>query len=144
MVRYLLDTVTISELRKDRPAETVIRFLEITADEHLFLSVLTIGEIADGIDRMPVGARRTRLMEWFRDTQVSYADRILPIDGDIAEHWGKLSAIVHRLGRRLQIVDGLIAATALVHDLTVVTRNVKDFDGTGVRIMNPWHNDDAF
>ena len=142
MVKVLLDTVVISELTKDSPQLSVIRFLATIGDDDAFLSVMTIGEIADGIDRMPVGARRNRYAQWFREIQQTFTTRILPVDEHIAEEWGRLSASIHRMGGRLEVVDGLMAATALVHHLTVATRNVRDFERTGVPIVDPWLDED--
>ncbi|HYI24687.1 MAG TPA: type II toxin-antitoxin system VapC family toxin [Thermomicrobiales bacterium] len=142
MVSYVLDTVTISEMRKEPSNASVIRFLETTDNERLFLSVMTIGEIFDGIDRMPFGARRNEFLVWLLDIKESYGERIISVDEAIAERWGQLSALVHRAGGQLKVVDGLIAATAQVHGLTVVTRNAKDFEPTGVPIINPWLDED--
>lgn len=142
MVNYLLDTVTVSEMRKTPSNASVVRFLDTIESENVFLSVLTIGEMMDGIGRMPIGARRTSFLEWLRETRASFSDRILPVDEEVAEEWGRLRALVHREGGRLQAVDGLIAATAQVHGLTVVTRNVKDFEQTGVALLNPWLDED--
>lgn len=143
MVSYLLDTVVISELRKDPPRQSVKTFLDEVHDDQIFLSVITIGEIADGIGRMPAGARRTMYEEWFLGIRVSFGDRVLPIDVEVADVWGRLSAAAHRAGGRLDVADGLIAATALANGLTVVTRNVRDFRQTGVRIFDPWASSDG-
>ena len=142
MVNYLLDTMVISELRKDPPQPSVIQFLEDVVFAEAFLGVITIGEIADGIGRMPAGARRVAYATWLHDIRELFVDRVLPVSEDVAELWGQLSATVHRSGRKLDVADGLIAATALAHGLTVVTRNVKDFRETGVRITDPWQGSD--
>ena len=102
------------------------------------MSVITIGEIANGIELMPLGARRLAYGVWFTELQQSFADRILVIDDGIAHQWGVLAARIKRSGGSLDVPDGLIAATALVHGLTLVTRNVDDFAATGVPIVNPW------
>jgi predicted nucleic acid-binding protein len=142
MVSYVLDTVTLSELRKDPPRESVVRFIDEIPNDRLFLSVITIGEIANGIDRMPFGNRRTAFLEWLREIQMLFSGNILPIDEAIAERWGRIDAAVRRKGGKLDVPDGLIAATAMAHNLTVVTRNVKDFEPTGVPIINPWLDGD--
>jgi len=126
VVSYILDTEVISELRKHPPRQSVIQFLQALDDDQPFLSVITIGEIAEGIGRMPSGARRTMVANWFLHIRMSFADRVLRVDEETAELWGQLSATVHRAGGRLDVADGLIAAAALAHGLTVVTRNTKD------------------
>lgn len=142
MVSYVLDTMVISELRKDSPQQSVMRFLGEIHDAQAFLSVITIGEIADGIGRMPAGARRTMFAGWFLDVRRSFSDRILPVDEEIAEIWGRMSATVHRAGGKLDVADGLIAATALANDLTIATRNVRYFRETGVPTFDPWDGND--
>ncbi len=143
MVKYLIDTVVISELIKDPPQQSVIQFLDTIGNQHAFISVMTIGEIVNGIDRMPPGSHRTRYAEWLRETRNTFTAHILPVDEEVAEQWGQLSALVHRTGGKLDVADGLIAATAFVHSLTVVTRNVSDFERTGVPFVNPWLDEEA-
>ena len=101
--------------------------------------MLTIGEICKGIATLPASQKRTTLQDWL-DTDVRswFAGRILPVTEAIAERWGYLAATAKQQGMTLAVVDGVIAATALHHDLTVVTRNVKDFAGLGVDVFNPW------
>ena len=99
---------------------------------------MTFAEIRRGIELLPTGKRRTQLEEWQDDLQVSFADRLLPVTKAIGDRWAVLSAQAQRRGTPLAIMDGLIAATALEHDLTVVTRNIKDFTGLGVALFNPW------
>jgi toxin FitB len=134
---YLFDTNVVSETRRLRPDPRVLAFLAKAeeAQAETFISVLTLGELRKG-----VAARRDRtspataaLVAWVGEIETGFADRVLGIDTAIARLWGELSAI-----HRLPIVDTLIAATALVHDLTLVTRNVRDVAATGAHILNPW------
>jgi toxin FitB len=136
---YLVDTNIPSELTRERPDARVSVFLAKAAQRSVFLSVLTIGEICKGIAELPASQRRTGLQDWL-DINVRqwFAGRILPVTELIAERWGHLAAAAKQKGMTLAVVDGVIAATALHHDLIVVTRNVKDFAGLGVNIFNPW------
>jgi len=118
-----------------------VEFLERIGKESIYLSVLTLGEIRKGVASLPAGKRRRLLEEWIEDTlRPWFANRILPVTEEIVERWGLLGAEAKRRGAVLAVVDGLIAATALEHDLTVLTRNVSDFSGTGVTIVNPWES----
>jgi predicted nucleic acid-binding protein len=116
-----------------------VEFLRIVDKEGVFLSVMTIGEICKGIATLPVSQRRATLQDWLDiDVRSWFAGRMLPVTEAIAERWGHLAATAKQRGLTLAVVDGVIAATALHHDLTLVTRNVKDFHGLGVNISNPW------
>ena len=116
-------------------------WLEDADDEQLFLSVITIGEVMEGLTAMPVGKRRSGIQLWINDVlRPWFAGRVLPVDETIAERWGVLAGQRRLQGRPLGVADGLIAATALEHDLTVVTRNVKDFESLGVMVFNPWNS----
>ena len=139
MAGSLLDTNVLSEFARAQAADQrVDRWLKATPDETLFASVLTFAEIRRGIELLPTGKRRIQLEEWQDDLQVSFADRLLPVTKAIGDRWAVLSAQAQHRGTPLAIMDGLIAATALEHDLTVVTRNIKDFTGLGVALFNPW------
>ena len=139
MTGFLLDTNVLSEFARARTADQrVDRWLKATSEVILFASVLTFAEIRRGIELLPAGKRRTQLEEWQDDLRISFAARLLPVTKSIGDHWAVLSAQAQRGGTPLDIMDGLIAATALEHDLTVATRNVKDFAGLGVRVFNPW------
>lgn len=106
----------------------------------VFLSVVVMGEIVFGIERMAPGPARRALEDYYADLKIVYADRILPVTEEIAESWGELRARLSRGGRSLPLADGLLAATALRHDLAIMTRNVRDFEGTGARLLNPWED----
>jgi predicted nucleic acid-binding protein len=134
-VKYLLDTNVISELRVRRLNSGVAQFFSTAVASSLYLSVLTLGELRKGALQKrrtdPEGARQ--LITWLTGLEEIYAERIFPVDQRIATLWGKLSA-----DRSRPVVDTLLAATALAHDLTLVTRNVKDVSGLGVKLLNPW------
>jgi predicted nucleic acid-binding protein len=136
---YLVDTNIPSELSRERPDARVATFLANAGQSRVFLSVLTIGEICKGIAELPASQKRTGLQDWL-DIEVRswFAGRILPVTEAIAERWGNLAAAAKQKGMTLAVVDGVIAATALHHDLTIVTRNVKDFTGLGADVVNPW------
>jgi len=121
-----------------RPHQHVDRWLKATPEESLFASVLTYAEIRRGIELLPSGKRRAQLEQWLEDVLVSFEARLLPVTKAIVDRWAVLSAQAQRKATPLPIIDGLIAATALEHDLTLVTRNVKDFARLGVTILNPW------
>jgi predicted nucleic acid-binding protein len=136
---FLLDTNVISELIKSEPDGNVLRWIEETEETVLFLSVLTLGEIRNGVDGLGPGKRRGRLESWLTvDLRLRFQGRILSADEAIAERWGTLSATAAKKGRPVPVIDGLLAATALHHDLMLVTRNDMDVRGTGVATLNPW------
>lgn len=134
-MKYLLDTSVVSETRRKSPDPNVMAWFRRTEPSALHLSVLTLGEIAKGIAslvrRDPAAGRA--LGSWFDGLRLHYADRLLNVDGDIAEAWGQLSAV-----RPLPVIDGLIAATALTHGMTLVTRDRRAAADTGVAIIDPW------
>ncbi len=133
---YLLDTNVVSELRKrDRCDGNVAAWYTGVSDDELFLSVLVLGEIRRGIER--IRDRDTQqcaaLEQWLQDVTRRYAQRIVPIEERVADAWGQLYYI-----RNVPVVDGLMAATAKVHNLTLVTRNTHDVQGLGVNLLNPF------
>ena len=139
MKKYLVDTNIPSELTRETPDARVAAFLRNAGKESVFLSVMTIGEICKGIDMLPVSPKRSTLEDWLdNDVRSWFAGRILPVTESIAERWGHLAGTAKQQGFPFAVVDGLIAATALEHSLTLVTRNVKDFAGLGVVLLNPW------
>lgn len=136
---FLLDTNVISELVKPEPDANVVRWIEETDESLLFLSVITIGEIRKGVERLTPGRRRGRLESWLRiDLRARFHNRILPVDESVAERWGELSAVAAPNGKPVPVLDGLLAATAAHYDLMLVTRNVQDVAGTTVPTLNPW------
>jgi len=139
MSGFLLDTNCISEAVRERPEPRVLSWLGATEEALLHLSVLTLGEIRKGVAALTPGKRRTLLETWLEmELQVRFAGRILPIDVAVADRWGELAAAVRAKGAALSTVDGLLAATAFHHKLTIVSRNVQDFAHTQVPVFNPW------
>ena len=139
MSGFLLDTNCISELVKPKPEARVLEWMEAVDETLLYLSVLTMGEIRRGLAGLAQGKRRTILENWLEvELQPRFSGRIVPIDTAIADRWGLLSAEAKRSGKPLSIIDGLLAATALHHNLTVVSRNISDFANTHVPVLNPW------
>ena len=139
MSGFLLDTNIPSELTHQRSNSQVERWLDEANDQELYFSVISLGEILKGITILPASKRREGLQEWLDSTlRPWFEGRVLPVTAPIAERWGVLAG-EHRLkGRQIKVADGLIVATALEYDLTIVTRNVRDFGGLGVAIFNPW------
>jgi predicted nucleic acid-binding protein len=136
---FLLDTNVLSELIKPRPDGGVVQWVAGTAEARMFLSVLTLGEIRKGIAGLPMGVRRARLESWLdEDLRARFQDRVLPIDEAVADRWGTIAAMAAAAGRPLPVIDGLLAATALDRNLTLVTRNAIQIAGTGARVLNPW------
>ncbi len=139
MSGFLLDTNVISELVKPKPNPNVTKWIDATDEELLYLSVLTLGEIRRGIASLPDAARRVKLETWLdRELVLRFSDRILPIDLAIADRWGRLTGTAAARKSPLPVIDGLLAATAVHHDLTLVTRDTKHLTGTGVTFFNPW------
>lgn len=139
---FLLDTNVLSEFKRAQaPNSKVVAWLRSTSPDSLWTSVLNFGEIRKGIERLPPGRRRTDLELWLeRDLARWFEYRLVPISKAIADRWGILAAHGLAQGASLPSVDGLIAATALEYDLTLVTRNVRDFASLDVRILNPWES----
>lgn len=136
---YLLDTCTLSELVLPRPNTGVMRFFANTGPDDAGLSVMTVGELVKGVDELPAGKRRTTLSDWVHQQLLpTYRDVILGVDEPIATLWGRMLSASKRAGRPGDMVDLLIAATAIQHGLTIVTRNEKDFLRTGAKLLNPW------
>jgi toxin FitB len=139
MSGFLLDTNCISELIRSRPEPRLMDWMRAADESLLYLSVLTLGEIRKGAAILPQSKRRTYVESWLElDLQVRFSGRILAIDNAVADRWGWLTAEAQRKGRSLAAIDGLLAATALHHNLTVVSRNVSDFAKTQVLVLNPW------
>lgn len=133
---YLLDASVLSELVRPRPSRRVLDWFRGIPGEALHLSVLTVGEIRSGVERLGPGARKEKLRVWLETDLVEwFEDRILPVDAAVADRWGRLLADV---GRSVPAVGSLLAATALHHDLRLVTRNAKDFAYPGLEVVDPW------
>ncbi len=133
---YLLDTNVLSETRKRQPAAGVAGWFAATPSDRLYVSVLTLGEIEQGIAKVRGRGDRHQaaaLERWLKDVQAGFEDRVLPVTIPVAAAWGR-----QQYAKPLPMIDALIAATARVHGLTMVTRNVKDFELTGVQVLNPF------
>lgn len=135
---YLLDTNVLSETKRPMPSADVMRWLEEQVATDLHVSALTVGEIRKGLLRLGHGARRSDLAEWLDQAVAAFADRILPVDTRVAEAWAQLNSRHRQLGAVVDVIDELIAATALANDLTLVTRNMRHFESAGCRLLSPW------
>ncbi len=141
MKGFLLDTNCVSELVRVRPESRVVEWFESTEESILYLSVLTFGEIRKGLASLAPSRKRASLESWLEaDLNTRFQGRVLPVDQAVADRWGWLAADAKRRGKRLAVVDGLLAATALQHNLTLVSRNTADFHGVAVDVFNPWEN----
>ena len=139
MSAFLLDTNVISELIKPKPEPKVTRWIDGTDEELLFLSVLTLGEIRKGVVLLPRSVRRTALEAWLsKELPSRFSNRILSVDQEVADQWGHLSGLTSARGVHVGVIDGLLAATAIEHNLTLVTRDTRDVAATGVTLFNPW------
>ncbi|MGA3189537.1 MAG: type II toxin-antitoxin system VapC family toxin [Bryobacteraceae bacterium] len=138
---FLIDTNVVSEFVRPAPSLRVKRWFEIADPELLFASVITFGEIRLGIEDLPKGRRRADLEQWLDEGVPEwFQTHLLPVTQPIADRWGQLTSLAKRRGVTVSIADGLIAATAIEHGLTLVTRNEKDFSAIGVPIFSPWQD----
>jgi len=138
-LKYLLDTCLVSELVRKKPNHKVLKWVADCDEDLTFLSVLTLGEIQKGISKLDLKKKRSALQMWLdSELRERFRDRILPITEDIAQAWGVLRGEAETTGIVLPTIYGLIGATAVTHNMTVVTRNVTDLIKTGAKILNPW------
>ena len=134
---YLIDTNAISELRRREPEPRVMQWFERKPAGLLYLSVLSLGEIRRGVEKLEAGDRQKALRSWLEhNLPAFFAGRLLPIDAAVAHRWGRLLA---EMGRPLPAIDSLLAATALEHNLVLITRNLKDLANLPVAVENPWN-----
>ena len=139
-MNYLLDTCLLSELQKPQPDAGVVAWISDIDEARLFVSVLSLGEIQKGVARLENGRRKNAFQHWLEhDLLVRFEGRILPLDLDMALEWGLVSAANESRGKPAPVVDGQLAVTAIVRNLTLVTRNDKDFSGFPVKVLNPWN-----
>lgn len=138
-MNYLLDTCVLSEYTRRKPDAKVIRWVEGMDEEKMFLSAITIGEIKHGIERLPASHRKDELLNWLNnDLLERLGQRVLPIDSQTMLLWGALVARMENAGNPMALMDSLIVASALQHNLILVTRNARDFLPCGVQVINPW------
>jgi toxin FitB len=138
---FLLDTNVVSEWVKPRPDPGVVAWCASIDEDRTFISVVTLAELRHGIERLPIGRRRLRLEEWLEHELLSRFDgRILSIDVAIGDAWGKVVARADKTGQPANTMDAFLAATAELHQLTVVTRNIGDFRKLTNSVINPWNN----
>jgi toxin FitB len=138
-MKYLLDTCVISELVSKRPNSNVVEFVDSLDNDDVYLSVITIGEIIKGIEKLPRSKRKQELHTWLKEDLIArFSGKVIPIDNDVITEWGSLTARLKLAGSPMPAMDALIAATALTYSFALVTRNVSDFDDSGVEIVNPW------
>jgi toxin FitB len=138
-MNYLLDTCVISELVAKRPNSQVIAWIDSIEEGRLHLSVMTLGEIQKGIEKLPDSERKMRLITWLNEELPQrFIDRIVPIDAKVILEWGRLAGSLEKEGKLMSVIDSLIAAIALHNNFILVTRNEADFENTAVEILNPW------
>jgi len=138
-MKYLLDTCVISELVAKKTNPKVINWIDSIDPDSAYLSVITIGEIRKGIEKLPDSRRKTTLHSWLIEELLArFSGRILPIDSEVVLMWGQLIGSLESDGKKMAAIDSLIAATALYNHCSLVTRNETDFKHTGIAIINPW------
>jgi hypothetical protein len=138
-MNFLLDTNVVREATRPQASVALLEWIAGKDAESLFLSAITLGELQRGALLLPSGAKRKALLRWIEtDIREAFAGRILPVDALVMDRWAQLEAATTKAGRRLAAMDGLIAATALAHGLTLATRNQSDFEGRGVPLVDPW------
>ena len=138
-MKYLLDTCVISEIIRPRPSTKVTKWIKQEDESNFFISVLTIGELHKGIEKLDESRRKEELHNWVdNDLKERFWTRIIDIDLQTAMTWGKIQGMTERVGKPMPAIDSLIAATGITHHLTVVTRNISDMKASGVALINPW------
>ncbi|MBT3176344.1 MAG: type II toxin-antitoxin system VapC family toxin [Desulfobacula sp.] len=138
-MKYLLDTCVISEIIKQRPSVKVTKWIKKEDEANFFISVLTIGELHKGIEKLTESQRKEKLHNWVEnDLKERFLNKIIGIDMQVAIIWGKIQGMTERIGKPMPAIDSLIAATGITHHLTVVTRNTSDMKESGVVLFNPW------
>ncbi len=138
-MKFLLDTCIISELSKPNPDARVAQWITSQHETDFCLSVLTIGEIQKGITKLTDSKKKLSLQEWLdQELKARFENRILAISGRVAQKWGEIQGDSERQGKKMPVIDSFIAVTGLVHNITVVTRNIDDMIQSGVALFNPW------
>ena len=138
-MKYLLDTNVISELVAKRPNKQVIEWVDHLDSDSVYLSVITIGELRKGIEKLPDSPRKEALSQWLADDLLTrFNNRVLSLDVGVMLTWGALTGRLERTGQRIPAIDSLIAALAIHHNCSLVTRNENDFKDIGLTLINPW------
>ena len=138
-MRFLLDTCTISEWVRPAPDLGVLEWFAQQDELSLYLAAVSLGELRSGIVKLDDGKRKSFLQNWLSVNVIRrFGDRVLPPDADVCLRWGEMQAQLEKHGKPMPAIDGLIAATALQHHLTVATRNIRDMESCGVALINPW------
>lgn len=138
-MKYLLDTCVISELIAKKPSKKVIDWIDNIEQESVYLSVVTVGEIRKGIEKLPESKRKVSLQQWLNDELlIRFQDKMLVIDTHVMLAWGELTGRLDIEGNRMPAIDSLIAAIAIHNNCSLVTRNQDDFQNVGLSIINPW------
>ena len=137
-MKYLIDTCVISELIKPNPNANVEKWFFSKAEDSLYVSVLTLGELKKGIIKLPESKKKTALAEWFNEIENRFSERTLNIDTEVAKTWGTVQGELEQQGEPMPAVDALIACIGITNSMTVVTRNTEDMERSGVSLINPW------
>jgi predicted nucleic acid-binding protein len=138
-VNFLLDTNVVTETTRPQPSAAVLDWIAAQAAESLFISAITIGELRRGALLLTEGKKRKALLRWIETgIKAGFTGCILPVDTEVMERWAELQATSEQAGRRLPLMDCLLAATALAHGLTLATRNITDFETADVPLLDPW------
>ncbi len=137
-MKYLIDTCVISELRKLKPNDSVVKFLESIDESGIYISSMTLGEVHRGIQKLPQSKKRTELLQWVGSIEQKFEDKILSFNKDVSILWGQLTAQLEKKGHPMSAFDSIICATSMYNNCCLITRNVKDFEKSGIEIINPW------
>lgn len=138
-MKFLLDTCVLSEIIRQKPSKKVTKWIKKEDESNFFISVLTLGELHKGIEKLPESKRKEELHNWVEnDLRERFWNKIIDIDIQVAMMWGKIQGMAERVGRPMPAIDSLIAATGITHHLTVVTRNTSDMKESGVALFDPW------
>ncbi len=137
-MKYLIDTCVVSELIKPNPSKNVLKWISQVEEENLYLSVLTIGELKKGIAKLKESKKKRDLIDWLHQLESRFKNKIIDIDLSVIEIWGRRVGELEKSGKKMPVIDGLIACSALSRNLIVVTRNEHDMTPSRVEVYNPW------
>lgn len=140
-MKFLLDTCAIAELTKPDPHPAVVQWFVEQEEPTLYLAAVSVGELKRGVVRLDDGKRKSYLRNWLAESVIKrFDERVLPANVDVCLRWGEMQAELEKQGKPMPTVDGLIAATALHHQLTIVTRNTRNMEASGATLINPWED----